>query len=390
MLINTESENIESKKELLESTKYKILVIDDNEELLEVIKEVLSFHGYKVLTSSEVNEAIEIFNHTIPDLIICDVLLPDKDGFEFFEFVKQEQMLVDVPFIFLSALNSPDHIKVGKEVGCDDYLTKPFDLEELLSVIKGKLRTATLRKHNSEMNASEYKRKIIQTLSHEFRTPLVSLTSGTQILKGMHQDLSTEELIRLLTTIQSDGKRLERLVNDFMLMQQIESGQAEKTFKNFARKHNAIALLEQAVESFHEDFSFSEHLEHLELNISGQEVLSAEINIYDVHLVKVIQHILSNAVRFTDRTLGIKISAFQKENQLIIQIRDFGPGISNALKEKICEPFTQVNREYFEQQGAGLGLAIVKKLTEVNNGQLSFENTENNIGLIVQLKFPVA
>lgn len=390
MFINTESASTESKKELRESTKYKIMVIDDNEELLEVIKEVLSFHGYQVLISSEVNQAIEIFNHTVPDLIICDILLPDKDGFEFFEFVRHEQMLVDIPFIFLSALNSPDHIKSGKEIGCDDYLTKPFDLEELLSVIKGKLRTASLRKQNSEMNASDYKRKIIQTLSHEFRTPLVSLTSGTQILKGMHKDLSTEELVRLLTTIQSDGRRLERLVNDFMLMQQIESGQADKTYQNFCRKQNAIEVLEQAIESFHEDLTSPGDLEHLQLNISGQEVLSAEINIYDVHFIKVIQHLLSNALRFTDRTLGIRISAFLKENNIFIQIRDFGPGISNSLKEKVCEPFTQVNREYFEQQGAGLGLAIVRKLTEVNKGQFSFEDTENNVGLIVQLKFPVA
>lgn len=390
MFVNTELESIEGKKEFLESTKSKIMVVDDSEELLDVIKDVLSFHGYQVIISSEVNQAIEILNHTIPDLILCDVLLPDKDGFEFFEFVKQEQMLVDIPFIFLSALNSSDHIKMGKEIGCDDYLTKPFNLEELLSVIKGKLRTASLRKQNSEINASDFKRKIIQTLSHEFRTPLVSLTSGTQILKGMHQDLSTEELVRLLTIMQSDGMRLERLVNDFMLMQQIESGQADKTYKNFCRKHNAVALLEQAIESFHEDPTFSEKLEQLQINISGQEVLGAAIDIYDVHFVKVIQHLLANAVRFTAPTLGVRVAAFLKENNIVIQIRDFGPGISNLLKQKVCEPFTQVNREYFEQQGAGLGLAIVRKLTEVNKGQFSFEDTENKVGLIVQLKFPVA
>ena len=75
MFVNAEvEERIEGKRELLETTKSKILVVDDNEELLSVIKDLLGFHGYQVITCSEVNQAIEIFNHTIPDLILCDVL----------------------------------------------------------------------------------------------------------------------------------------------------------------------------------------------------------------------------------------------------------------------------------------------------------------------------
>ncbi|TFF97032.1 MAG: response regulator [Promethearchaeota archaeon] len=122
-----------------------VVVVDDNPEILSFLKIILEKNGYKVITSKSGNEALHILENVnkIPDLIISDIKMPEMDGYELFTKILENEDLKNIPFIFLTALNSEEQVLKGKSLGVDDYLTKPIKKKDLLAVMKGKLKRAT-------------------------------------------------------------------------------------------------------------------------------------------------------------------------------------------------------------------------------------------------------
>jgi CheY-like chemotaxis protein/F0F1-type ATP synthase membrane subunit b/b' len=124
------------------STKGVILVVDDDELLLKSLEDELARFNYKVITATSVNEALEILENNVVDLIISDIKFPDTqmDGFSFFSLLQKHKHLGNIPFILMSVLGDGGIIRSGVQLGVDDYLTKPIDMDLLLAVVEGKLK----------------------------------------------------------------------------------------------------------------------------------------------------------------------------------------------------------------------------------------------------------
>lgn len=114
----------------------KVLVIEDKIDLLEEISEILTFEGYEVLRASNGRKALDCIKNVRPDFILCDIIMPDIDGFTVLKEVKNIDFIQPVPFVFITALNERNNFRKGMELGADDYLTKPFSRVELLAVLK--------------------------------------------------------------------------------------------------------------------------------------------------------------------------------------------------------------------------------------------------------------
>ncbi len=117
-----------------------ILVVDDNHDLVDGIKLTLEMEGFEVLTAFSGQEALQVLEHTIPDLILADIMMPHLDGYELYIRVHRNQLWMKIPFIFLTAKTSDEDVRKGKEMGVDDYITKPFDPQDLVAAIRGKLK----------------------------------------------------------------------------------------------------------------------------------------------------------------------------------------------------------------------------------------------------------
>ncbi|MBN1487833.1 MAG: SUMF1/EgtB/PvdO family nonheme iron enzyme [Anaerolineae bacterium] len=117
-----------------------ILVVDDNPDLVDGVKLTLEMEGYQVLTATSGEQALDVLGRITPDLILADIMMPGVDGYELYDKVHEDERWVQVPFIFLTAKTNKDDISRGKEMGVDDYITKPFDPQVLVSVVRGRLK----------------------------------------------------------------------------------------------------------------------------------------------------------------------------------------------------------------------------------------------------------
>ena len=223
-------------------TKPLILVVEDDLALLEGIRELLELTEYKVLTAMNGREALDVLEKQRPDLIVSDIMMPEMDGYQFHEKVSEQPELSAIPFIFLTARGEKTDIRRGKEIGVDDYITKPFDDEDLLIGVRAKLsRWEGLRKQRDE-EVSDLKSKILLTLSHEFRTPLTYIINYSDLLELEGQKVEGEDFQDFMQGIRRGALRLNSLVDDFLILVEIETGEAEDAYRYRRRRIEETGL----------------------------------------------------------------------------------------------------------------------------------------------------
>lgn len=118
----------------------KILVIEDNDEVRENIAEILELSNYEVMSAANGKEGVAIALQTKPDLIVCDIMMPELDGYGVLHSLNRRTETANIPFIFLTAKSEKNDFRKGMELGADDYITKPFDGTELLNAVETRLR----------------------------------------------------------------------------------------------------------------------------------------------------------------------------------------------------------------------------------------------------------
>jgi len=287
-----------------------------------------------------------------------------------------------LPFVFLSSLSNPEEIRRGKSTGCDDYLTKPFHPDDLIAVIEGKLSTSQSRRKFSEAKSSYYRKKIIQTLSHEFRTPLSAVQGGIDLLK-LTEESKSEKVQKLLKSMERGSARLGKLVDDFIVLQQIEDGQASLYAEKHSKKIQPISLIRDAVADL-----------EIEDQVSVERSLNqvSKVKVCERQIVDALSRILSNAQKFgagSEKTI-----AWVGDNPLgfvSILVRDFGPGMSDQDLLMAREVFSQPGRDSKEQQGSGLGLSIASYFVELNGGRIELSSPDDDRGgLLVRVELPLA
>ena len=362
-------------------------MVDDCPQLLDVLNEVLTAHGFEVIQALGAERAFEALEAHHPEIIVCDVMMPGIDGFKFNEEVKQHPEWFDIPFIFLSALSQPEDIRLGKEAGCDDYITKPFDPLDLVSVLRGKLHAAQQRRRRSSDKLDQYRKRVIYTLSHEFRTPLVAINTGTELLLDQQTNLDRVNFQRLLESVHRGGIRLQRLVEDFMTLQQIDSGAAAATAERLRRKHLLWQVAQRAIENFRDQMNDPRlSVETVQqLKDDSQAEVAAEV--CEIQIINALQRLLSNAHKFGGPGNLITVGVRGDDISSSIFVRDRGPGLAPEVAAEACKLFTQIDREKNEQQGCGLGLTIAASYVGLNRGELHFERPEDGTGLLVEMRF---
>ena len=352
-------------------TKPIILVVEDDMALLEGIRELLELSEYKVLTATNGQEALEVLEKKHPDLIVSDIMMPEMDGYQFHEKVREQPELSTIPFIFLTARGEKADIRRGKELGADDYITKPFDDEDLLVAVRAKLsRWDNLRQQRDE-EVADLKSKILLTLSHEFRTPLTYIINYSDLLELEGQEIATEDFSDFMLGIRRGALRLNSLVDDFLILVEIETGEAEDAYRYRRRRLEETSLWLRVMAKPYQPRAEERGLT---LITDIPEELPPLV-VDEAYFSDAIGRLLDNAIKFsTDESEWIRFSAEAKGDRLILRVQDQGQGIREQDLGGLFDVFYQIDRAKREQQGSGSGLAICKGIIGVHGGDVGVES----------------
>ena len=364
----------------------KILVVEDHDLLLLAIRDILEVEGYSVLTAMDGIEALKMMEEVTPDLIVADIMMPRMNGYELFEAVRERPAWVPIPFIFLTAKAEKEDRLKGKAMGAEDYITKPFDPEELVIAVRAKLGRSQAIRVASEREFEDLKQQIITLLSHELRTPLTSVYGYTELALEEAAGMPTPEFQNFLLGIKKGADRLTNLVEDLLLLVRLDTGHVKKEFELLGSVEENLSEIITRATLNHQAIANSKGLK-LELDIPEQ---LPPVRIYEAFVIEILSRLIDNAIKFSrDQGSQITISAQVENGNIAIAVQDEGIGIPESKMNRLFESFGQLDRSKMEQQGGGLGLVIVKGLANLMHGDITVESTVGE-GSTFTLTLPVA
>lgn len=348
-----------------------VLVVEDDAHLLSGIREILELENYAVLTATNGLEGLQILREleTPPDIIISDIMMPQMGGYEFLEEVRKEDLWVSIPFIFLTAKSEKRDLQLGRKLGADVYLTKPFDAEDLIIAVDSRLQRHRNIARVQDNKVNSLKRQLLTVLNHEFRTPLTLVVAYADMLRDFEPSaLSEDDLISFLKGVNSGADRLRRLVENFILLVELESGDAEKTY---GWRKRPISDIGELIRDVRRQLYSTEGERPCEIIIEDDV---DEIIADREFLSAAIRELMHNAFKFSPPDTPITVHVRKKEDMVEISVSDNGRGLPPEEFDKIWDTFYQYNRELYEDQGAGAGLAIVRGVAQMHHGAYTVES----------------
>ncbi len=363
---------------------HTILIVDDNPTNISVIAEHLRKMGFRLRVAQSGERALKVMEdpENLPDLILLDVMMPEIDGFEVCRRLKANKVTENVPIIFMTALTETADKVRGFDVGGEDYITKPFQAEEVLARVKAHLRIHKFRQMQerllllekersaalSELN--NHKDKLFSILSHDLRAPFNGLLGYAQLLMELAEEPTTDrqEIEEMAECVFSSGKAAYELLENLL------------TWSRMQRDHVVFEpcklmlyeIVQNCVHVLHETAVSKNITLHNEVDESVY--VHADRNMLEI----VIRNLTSNAIKFSLPDSEVTICASPNEDDeslLSIAVVDHGIGIAPEDIEKLFRmdahhstPGTK------EEAGTGLGLLLCQEMVEKSGGNIWVES----------------
>jgi DNA-binding response OmpR family regulator len=387
---------------MINKSDYHILIVDDLEKNLQVLGALLRDEGYRISFASNGEETLALLSDKI-DMVLLDVMLPDIDGIEVCRRIRSNEQYKNLPVVFLTAKIDKDTVLKGLEAGGNDYITKPFNRQELLARVQTQIfwidRLRLLSDENEELKRNQAKDVDKSRMSQKVLNELGLQMEQLEIAKSDFIDLVTRELKKPLSGVigfadiveetltnedqntavaylQMSVARLKRLVDSAILLTELRSGERTPALKKFPVDDliNRSLYESQAVRNEKKVF-INKRISPKKIEFIGDEEL----------LVAALTKVVNNAVAASPRTKTINFVVFVEEGRLFIKVKDFGPGFSMKKLKQINE-FIHGEKKGSLAMGPGLGMLLTKLVIDAHNGDLHIDNDYK--GATVSISFP--
>lgn len=389
-----------------------VLVVEDSPDMALFVSSVLDA-AFRVTVATDGREALERIGESVPDLILSDIMMPGMSGDELLQRVRSLPELDPVPFLFLTARADDDlKLQMFRE-GAQDYITKPFIPEEVLSRVENwtavararkllsrelgvpghdvealarelALRKATLERaleaeqiaREEEAQTNRRRTELLGTVSHELRTPLNAVLGYADLLRaGVDGEISKEQDARL-ARIEASGLRLRELIDHLLELSSIDSKRPRLQWQEVSVPElvsDVATVAEAEAQSAGLGFRVDEAGE------TGSLVTDRG------RLRQILFNLLSNAVEYTDEG-EVRLRVSGDAEWVVFEVEDTGPGISPRDRARIFDPFWR-GPEGADEARVGLGLSIARRLAERLGGTLEVES-ERDQGSRFTVKLP--
>ena len=346
----------------------KILVIEDEESIRENILDLLEAENFEGIGAINGQVGIKLANEQIPDLILCDMMMPEVDGHGVLKALRSEPLTATIPFIFLTAKADKSDIRTGMEQGADDYITKPCTPQELLKAIAIRIEKQKTISRKSQQTLDELRTNISMSLPHELRTPLNAIMGFSELILSEYHVLKESDILEMIGQIQTSGHRLYRLIQNFLLYAELEIAATNPELLKEMRNSEFSCVKSLLTQKARQQAKHANRTDDLQLNLHDSSVA-----IDSVRLAKIVEELLDNAFKFSLEGTPVVLSTLVENQTFILSVKDQGRGMT-ADQIAQLEAYRQFDRKLYQQAGLGLGLAIVQRLAELHGGKFKIES----------------
>lgn len=350
-------------------SEYKILIVDDVMSNVLLLKVLLTNEKFAIATANNGQQALEQVDKEHPDLVLLDVMMPDLSGFEVAQRLKSNPDTADIPIIFLTALNSTTDIVKGFQVGANDFISKPFNKEELIIRVTHQIslvaaKRIILNKTEELQRTIAGRDKLYSVIAHDLRSPMGSIK---MVLNMMILNLPVEkigsEMYELLTMTNQTTEDVFSLLDNLLKWTKSQIGNLNVVYQD-------IDVVE-VVDSVIDVFNIVAGLKKITIREEKTEKLPVSA---DIDMLKtVIRNLLSNAIKFSNENSEVVVKMEEQGDMAVISVKDNGCGIDEEGQKKLLHTDTHFSTfGTNNEEGSGLGLLLCQDFVVKNGGKLWF------------------
>ena len=366
-------------------SEYKILIVDDVMSNVLLLKVLLTNEKFAIATASNGRQALEQVEKENPDLVLLDVMMPDMSGFEVAQHLKSNPNTADIPIIFLTALNSTADIVKGFQVGANDFISKPFNKEELIIRVTHQIslvaaKRLILSKTEELQRTIAGRDKLYSVIAHDLRSPMGSIK---MVLNMLILNLPSEkigaEMYELLTMANQTTEDVFSLLDNLLKWTKSQIGKLNVVYQD-------VDLVE-VTDGVIEIFSMVASLKKIRIHEMKPEKMMVNA---DIDMLKtVVRNLLSNAIKFSKENSEVLVKMEEVDGMAVVSVQDYGCGISEEGQKKLLHTDTHFSTfGTNNEEGSGLGLLLCKDFVVKNGGKLWFTSKEGE-GSIFSFSIPL-
>jgi signal transduction histidine kinase len=344
----------------------RLLVVDDLPDNSFLIQAILEEQGYLVEIADEGQDALKRIVSDPPDLVLLDVMMPDINGYEVTQQIRNNPNLPFIPILLITAY---DHSSVvqGLDLGADDFVRKPVEVDELLARVRALLR---LKQSIDERDRiSRQREDFVSRLAHDLRTPLIAADRMLLLLfEGTFGELPTEAN-EALEMMSRNNKNLLQLVNKLLQVYRFEAGQQRLNFTDL----DFVQLLQEVIQELQPLMKDKGLVLHQEIEPDFPKLEGDRLE-----LRRVLTNLIGNAIHYTEAgsitvrlTKMVEMEAFDPTQWMCFAVEDTGIGISQQQQQQLFEPFRPGTDQ---RSGSGLGLYLSRYIVEAHHGALTVKS----------------
>lgn len=350
-------------------SEYKVLIVDDVISNVLLLKVLLNNEKFQIVTASNGTEALAQVKKEKPDLVLLDVMMPDISGFDVAKQMKADPEMSDIPIIFLTALNSTADIVKGFQVGGNDFISKPFNKEELIIRVTHQISLVAAKRiivaQTEELRTIMGRDKLYSVIAHDLRSPMGSIKMVLNMLiLNLPSETIGEEMYELLTMANQTTEDVFSLLDNLLKWTKSQIGKLKVVYQEL----NMV----EVVEGVSEIFTMVAGLKNIKI-VQDMPVVPVVVRA-DIDMLKtVIRNLISNAIKFSNEGSEVLVSLTEEDGMAIVSVKDSGCGIDEENQKKLLHTDTHFSTfGTNNEEGSGLGLLLCQDFIVKNGGKLWF------------------